>query len=342
MSLSPPAWYELGLRIYALFPALGVILTVVDAPHGKFNVANSRVKNIWSSPLFNTFWSSPVLNVNGQLAWIVMEIPSPLLLIGSYRISHTRLNLGLKSPMSSEPAVLILLMLYVGHYINRAVISPLRTTSRSPSHIIVPLSAILFNTINASLMGTFFAYLSNSLSATRLMGMDPPNCLISLPKNGQFWTGIIMFVLGFVSNVGHDEILLRLRKSPDSSTPSATINVSKKERENRKDLQGPKYLIPYGGLYRFISYPNYLSEWFEWLGFAIASSSLLSLVRCNNADISANLGLGPKGWYTPPWMFLVAEVGVMLPRAVRGHAWYRERFGGRYPIERKAVIPGLL
>ena len=185
-----------------------------------------------------------------------MEIPSPLLLIGSYHISHTRLNLGLKSPISTEPAVFILLTLYVGHYINRAVISPLRTTSRSPSHILVPLSAILFNTINASLIGTFFAYLSNSMAA-RQTGTDPldtRNCLISLSKNGEFWTGIIMFVVGFVSNVGHDEILLRLRNSPDSSsTPSAAVNVSRKDRGSRKDLVAPRYLIPYGGLYRFIS-----------------------------------------------------------------------------------------
>ena len=43
----------------------------------------------------------------------------------------------------------------------------------------------------------------------------------------------------------------------------------------------------------------------------------------------------------PPWAFLFAEVVTMLPRAVRGHAWYHERFRGAYPKERRVVIPFL-
>ncbi|KAF9516654.1 hypothetical protein BS47DRAFT_1371637 [Hydnum rufescens UP504] len=255
-----------------------------------------------------------MLNVNGQLAWMIMELPAPVLFLASYHTSRSG------DPEWSHPTVFMLLALFTGHYVNRAVVSPLRTPSRSPSHVIVPICAIIFNTMNASLMGTFFAFISNS----------PPDLTrpCALPRSAQFWMGIIMFILGLVSNVWHDEILLRLRKNPDSpSALSHSTSTLLNKGSRRTDIAAkPKYSIPYGGLYRFVSYPNYLSEWFEWLGFAIASSAL---TQCG-------------GLYTPPWMFLAAELAVMLPRAIRGHAWYRERFGERYPSKRKAIFPALL
>lgn len=43
-----------------------------------------------------------------------------------------------------------------------------------------------------------------------------------------------------------------------------------------------------------------------------------------------------------PWAFVLAEVTSMLPRALRGHRWYHDKFGSDYPSERKAVIPWIL
>ncbi len=77
----------------------------------------------------------------------------------------------------------------------------------------------------------------------------------------------------------------------------------------------------------------------EWAGYAIATSSLAASIHPSFIN---PYGLGPGGWYTPPWMFVVAEIAVMLPRAVRGHQWYLTRFGEQYPPGRKAVIPFLL
>lgn len=65
-----------------------------------------------------------------------------------------------------------------------------------------------------------------------------------------YYAGLAMFVLGLWGNIWHDEVLLNLRK------PKAG------EKEDGK----PKYAIPYGGLYSFVSFPNYLCEWFEWTG----------------------------------------------------------------------------
>ena len=57
--------------------------------------------------------------------------------------------------------------------------------------------------------------------------------------------------------------------------------------------------------------------------------------------------LGRIGWWptqllSPPWMFLAFLVSAMLPRAIRGHRWYKRTFGDRYPPERKAIFPWLL
>jgi 3-oxo-5-alpha-steroid 4-dehydrogenase 1 len=87
-----------------------------------------------------------------------------------------------------------------------------------------------------------------------------------------------------------------------------------------------RYAIPKGGLYKWISYPNYLSEWIEWTGFAIAATA----------------GQVNRWAYTAPWIFVVSEVVLMLPRAWKGHLWYHQKFRGEYPKERKAVIPFLL
>ena len=35
-------------------------------------------------------------------------------------------------------------------------------------------------------------------------------------------------------------------------------------------------------------------------------------------------------------------IQAMLPRAIKGHQWYKVKFRGEFPKERKAVIPGVL
>ncbi len=80
---------------------------------------------------------------------------------------------------------------------------------------------------------------------------------------------------------------------------------------------GPGYYIPYGFLYRWVSCPNYLGEIIQWCGFAIAIHALAG------------------------WTFAVWTMGNLLPRALRHHRWYRERFSD-YPTSRRALIPGVL
>ena len=44
--------------------------------------------------------------------------------------------------------------------------------------------------------------------------------------------------------------------------------------------------------------------------------------------------------YTEP--LRVASSTAMLPRSLKGHAWYQDKFMKEFPRDRKAVIPGIL
>jgi 3-oxo-5-alpha-steroid 4-dehydrogenase 1 len=76
------------------------------------------------------------------------------------------------------------------------------------------------------------------------------------------------------------------------------------------------YKVAYEGMYRFISCPNYLGEIIIWVGWAIATWSLAGL------------------------SFAIWTIANLVPRARAHHNWYRENFSD-YPLERKALLPGL-
>ncbi|KIJ51312.1 hypothetical protein M422DRAFT_223830 [Sphaerobolus stellatus SS14] len=295
------------------------------------------------------------LVVDGIKSWIVMELVSPLTCIGAFLSSTlTRPLSSLKRFPLSPPNIFntvtffgtrisvpnpptLLLLLFLTHYANRALISPLRTPVRSKSHLIVPLCGISFNLLNGSLMGAFLS----ALASTSGKSGNP-----SLVADWKFWLGVGMWIAGFASNIWHDEILLNIRRKPKGNSTSQNQSKGEKKSEEEK----PHYAIPYGGLYSLISYPNYTSEWFEWLGFAIASSALTSQLPLSHvvfAFAPGRVNLGPLSQIpfiqrmTPPWIFFFSELFLMFPRAWNGHKWYHKKFPD-YPRERKIVIPFLL
>lgn len=62
----------------------------------------------------------------------------------------------------------------------------------------------------------------------------------------------MLFALGLIINISHDEILADLRAKP-----------SKKKEQNSR------YSIPRGGLFDYVSAANYFGEIVEWWGWAI-------------------------------------------------------------------------
>ncbi|KEP49845.1 3-oxo-5-alpha-steroid 4-dehydrogenase [Rhizoctonia solani 123E] len=288
--------YHLGLRAFASLGLVGPVLLAIDAPHGRFSL-DSSASQTW----IQRAWGA--LALDGTLSWMIMELPSPITLLYAFSQQTTLSSL---SPFSLTPHS-ALPLLFVGHYLNRAIISPLRTPSRSKSHVIVLLAGIAFNLINGSVNGT---WLGAGVQTGSIGWADAPI---------GYWLGLAMFGLGLWGNIWHDEVLLKLRKN----------------RGDEKDNK-PKYSIPYGGLYSLVSFPNYLCEWFEWAGFALASGSIIT-------PLQRRLTLGSYAgvYITPTLLFALVEVALMLPRARRGHEWYHEKFSD-YPKDRKAAIPFLL
>ncbi|ADV20389.1 3-oxo-5-alpha-steroid 4-dehydrogenase 1 [Cryptococcus gattii E566] len=130
----------------------------------------------------------------------------------------------------------ILSGLFLAHYAHRAIISPLiLSPKRSPLHITVVIAATLFNLLNGYLLAVGLAFY-------------PPKEI-----GWQFIFGVIGWAIGFFGNVYHDEILNDLRRPPTRRIISSHLpedDASEKER----------YKVPRGGLFKWISFPNYLCE----------------------------------------------------------------------------------
>ncbi|KAI8885147.1 hypothetical protein K501DRAFT_246529 [Backusella circina FSU 941] len=107
----------------------------------------------------------------------------------------------------------------------------------------------------------------------------------------RFVLGFVVWMVGFISNVYHDRLLFQLR------------------------CKKKGYSIPYGGLFQYVSCPNYFSEVVEWSGFAMAAYPSM-----------------------PACIFVLATMANLLPRAWRTHCWYKREFKA-YPVARKAVVP---
>ena len=180
----------------------------------------------------------------------------------------------------SVPAA-IFFVLWQSHYIHRAFFYPfgLRHGSRGMPLAIAGVGFV-FNAANGYLNGRHIFTLS---------GGYPDDWL----SDARFLGGVALFACGYVINRLSDRTLRRLRR-PDED----------------------QYHIPYGGMYRWISSPNYFGEIVEWTGWALAT------------------------WSLPGLAFAVWCVANLVPRARAHHHWYRERFPD-YPAERRALVPGV-
>ena len=184
---------------------------------------------------------------------------------------------------SRDPLPILFLALWEIHYLYRSLLYPLLmpggTTKNMP--VAVMLMAVAYNCANGYVNGYHLFFRADVYTSAWLA--DP-----------RFLAGMVLFAGGFVVHATSDSILRRLRS--DGSQ---------------------QYRIPRGGLFRYVSCPNYLGEIVQWCGFALATWSLAGL------------------------SFAVFTVANLLPRALAYHRWYRETFPD-YPPERRALIPALL
>jgi 3-oxo-5-alpha-steroid 4-dehydrogenase 1 len=197
------AWLALAIGTFLL-------LQFVSAPYGRHTRPG---------------WGPTVSN---RLGWIVMESPGLVIMPLLYALGS--------APKTIVHA--ILLACYLGHYLNRCLIFPLRTRTqgkRMPAAIMG--SAVFFNLMNTTIMGT---WLGNYAHYT-----------VAWLWSWQFLLGAALFLTGVVINVDSDNRLLRLRKPGETG-----------------------YKVPQGGFFKWVSCPNHLGEIIEWIGYAFMGWNL--------------------------------------------------------------------
>lgn len=180
----------------------------------------------------------------------------------------------------NSPVLIVFIIIWQIHYFHRTFIYPFNLTSpKKPYPVVLVAMAIVFNLINGSL---------NGYEIFQIGQYD-----VSWLVTPQFIGGAVIFSFGYFVNKKSDRILLAIKRN------------------------GAEYEIPQGGLYKYVSCPNYLGELLEWLGWAIMTWSLA--------------GLG----------FFIFTFCNLFPRALSNHKWYKKQFP-EYPKQRKALIPGVI
>jgi hypothetical protein len=179
--------------------------------------------------------------------------------------------------------VYVFALMWVAHYANRSLVYPLAMrTSVKTIPVAIVASAILFNAVNGWSNGYYLASPWADYGAEWFS--DP-----------RFFAGLALFLIGAAINIDADRRLMRLRQGT-----------------GHKD-----YVVPRGGLFRYVSCPNHLGEIIEWSGFALAC------------------------WNLPAAAFAVWTAANLGPRAWAHHRWYQRKFPD-YPPNRKGLIPFVL
>lgn len=175
----------------------------------------------------------------------------------------------------------VFLALWEGHYLYRSFLYPL---GRRSAGKVMPLSIVA--------MGWLFNLGNGYLNGRTLYAFAPayPTAWLWDPR---FLVGLALFLAGFGLHRASDRRLRAMREPGESG-----------------------YALPQGGLFRWVSCPNYLGEIVEWAGWALATWTLAGL------------------------SFALWTAANLAPRALAHHRWYQEHFPD-YPPERKALLPGI-
>jgi len=134
-----------------------------------------------------------------------------------------------------------MLGLFLLHYVNRAVIFPLRIASDKPTPLLVFLMAFMFCFLNGYMQ-------ARDITQYHRFEHD---------SEIRMWTGVTVFFIGMGINIDSDSILRNLRRGPQDAG---------------------KYYIPRGGMFDYVSGANFFGEIVEWTGFALASGSVPAAV----------------------------------------------------------------
>ena len=168
-------------------------------------------------------------SLNNKLAWMLMEAPAFIIMA----------LIWVMSPRHAEVAPCIMAGLFELHYFQRSFIFPflMRGKSRMPAAIM--LMGIIFNSINAYMIGGWLFHVAPVGHYTVEWLYSP-----------QFIIGTLVFFAGMTINIHSDHVIRSLRAPGDT-----------------------RHYIPRKGLYKYVAGANYFGELLEWTGFAILTWS---------------------------------------------------------------------
>lgn len=181
--------------------------------------------------MYSSRWGASVGN---RLGWVLMESP----------VVAAMTALWLCSPRRGEAALVVMVGLFLYHYVQRSFIFPLLIKGRSRMPWCIVACGVTFNLVNAYLIGGWLFYVSPP-------GEYPVDWLWSW----QFIAGTVLFFAGNIINLHSDSIIRHLRRPGDT-----------------------RHYIPRGGMYRYVTSANYLGELVEWTGYAVLTWCLGSWV----------------------------------------------------------------
>lgn len=191
-----------------------VAVSFVRAPYGRHNEAG------WGPQV-------PV-----RAGWMVMESPAVLFFLVVYVQGSRRW----------EPASLVLLTMWIVHYVQRTVFYPLmqRGQRGKTMPLLIVVLALAFNTLNAYVNARWISHIGH---------YD-----VDWLTSPMFMAGAALFIIGFATNLHADAALRVLRKHGEGH-----------------------YALPRGWLFDKVSSPNYFGEIVEWTGWAVATRSMAGL-----------------------------------------------------------------
>lgn len=168
------------------------------------------------------------ISLPNKLGWVIMECPAFLMMLFLWNGSSYKL----------EPALFTFFILFELHYFQRSFVFPLLMKGKSRMPIAITAMGVLFNVINAFLIGYNLFYLKGSFYTAEWL---------STPV---FYAGCIIFFAGMGINLHADQVIRNLRPAGDT-----------------------RHYLPQKGIYRYVTSGNYFGELVEWVGFAILTQS---------------------------------------------------------------------
>ena len=169
--------------------------------------------------------------------------------------------------------------MWSSHYIHRGWIHPwIMRYSSATTPLGICVSGLFANTIYSVIN-------AHQIATTPYTEIDGFPC----PR---FMLGTFLFVTGYIINRVSDFQLRALRKNENDKT----------------------YKIPTGFMFEYVTCPNYLGEWIEWCGYALAA------------------------WSWPSFVWMLFGAATFFARSPQAHEWYKKKFSN-YPKNRKRLIP---